>query len=311
MFYQNFIGIDIGKFTFVVAEQGTKTIKEYENSKAGITSFMKDHKGRLETALCVLETTGGYEMLVLETLCQKGYFAHRANTRKVKRFIQSYSDSAKTDALDACALARYGYERQASLTLYQLPSQSQKVLGELMARRMDLTQMLVMEKNRLKAPMGLAAKESIKAIIKVIHDQIQKITENLEVIIAKDKDLQEKQEVLRTITGVGSITAMKLTVLLPELGELNRREIASLCGVAPRANDSGKHQGYRRTGHGRLHVKEALFMAAMSASKSKSNLGTFYQNLIERGKKPMVAMTALKRKIIVIANAKIRERKNI
>lgn len=112
----------------------------------------------------------------------------------------------------------------------------------------------------------------------------------------QDDALKTKQNALLTIPGIGEVTALNLLILLPELGHLNRREIASLCGLAPRANDSG---------HGRDDVKPALFMAAMAARRSKSALGAYYENLTGRGKKPMVALTALMRKIIVIANAKI------
>lgn len=146
MFYQNFIGIDIGKATFVAACHGQKTTQEYANNLAGITSFINDNKALLPDALVVLETTGGYEQLLLDRLTAKGFRVHRANTRKVKNFVRSYSDGAKTDRLDALALARYGAERQASLGLYEPPSAVQRQLTELARRRLDLKKMAVVEK---------------------------------------------------------------------------------------------------------------------------------------------------------------------
>lgn len=126
-------------------------------------------------------------------------------------------------------------------------------------------------------------------------------------IIENDAVLKKKKEVLKTIPGVGEVTANYLLVLLPELGVLNRKQIASLTGLAPIANDSGQFKGYRATGHGRTGVKPILFMAAMAARNSNSWLKSFYNRLVEAGKKKIVALTALMRKIIVIANARIRD----
>lgn len=126
-------------------------------------------------------------------------------------------------------------------------------------------------------------------------------------IIETDAVLKEKKAVLKTIPGVGEVTAVNLLILVPELGTLNRKQIASLTGLAPIANDSGQFKGYRATGHGRAGVKPILFMAAMAARNSNSWLKSFYNRLIEAGKKKMVALTALMRKIIIIANARIRD----
>lgn len=305
MFYQNFIGIDIGKATFVAACHGQKTTQEYANNLAGITSFINDNKALLPDALVVLETTGGYEQLLLDRLTAKGFRVHRANTRKVKNFVRSYSDGAKTDRLDALALARYGAERHVSLGLYEPPSAVQRQLTELARRRLDLKKMAVVEKNRLQAPGTTFSRKSIQTMIQAITAELASITAQMQRLAEQDDALKTKQNALLAIPGIGEVTALNLLILLPELGHLNRREIASLCGLAPRANDSGQCTGYRRTGHGRDDVKPALFMAAMAARRSKSALGAYYENLTGRGKKPMVALTALMRKIIVIANAKI------
>lgn len=307
MFYQNFIGIDIGKEAFVVACHGATAAREYANTPSGIAAFIKDHKAQLADSLVVLETTGGYEQAALDRLCLKGYRVHRANTRKVKSFIRSYGDGAKTDRLDALALARYGAERHETLTLYTPPSKAMRQLTELARRRLDLKKMLVAEKNRYQAPGTAFTRKSIQTLLRVLQAEFESITVQMEKIAAQDVTLKAKQDVLRTIPGIGDVTALNLLVLVPELGQLNRREIASLAGLAPRACDSGKHHGYRRTGHGRDDVKPTLFMAAMAAQRSKSALGSYYESLVTRGKKPIVALTALMRKIIVIANAKIRD----
>jgi len=305
--YNNFLGIDIGKKAFVVAIHGEKTTKEYGNDATGIACFIKEKKSALSSGLCVVETTGGHEMRLLLNLCDAGFSAHRAPGRKIKNFIRSYGNEAKTDEIDAKALARYAQERFESLELFIPPSQNARQLYELAQRRNDIKQMLVMEKCRLQAPRVEYIKESIEEIIQSLKKSLDIITQKINELIETDKNLKEKKRVLLTVSGIGNIIANELLILVPELGSLNRREIASLVGVAPIARDSGQLKGYRRTGHGRGGIKPSLFLAAMAARQSKTSLKTFYESLIARGKKKMVALTALMRKIIVIANARLKE----
>jgi len=305
--YHNFIGIDIGKFNFSAALHSQKSVKEYSNDSLGIKEFFTDFKVILPNAFIVLEATGGYEMEVLFSLNDKKYAVHRANTRKVKSFIQSFGNVAKTDTLDAKALAFYGYERHKILDLFMPASQNLLNLYTLVQRRKDLTQFLVAEKNRAKSPKAALIKESCEVIIQTIADQIKQITTQINHLIQSDPTLKKCRKVLKTIPGIGDIIAQDLMALMPELGTLGRKQIASLAGLAPRANDSGKYKGYRHTGYGRSCIRPSLFLSAMAARNSHSELKAFYTNLINRGKKKMVALTALMRKILVIANAKIRD----
>lgn len=305
--YQNFFGIDIGKFTFVVSIHGEKSTMEYENSLTGISKFWQEFKSKLLNSLVILETTGNYEMPLLLDLCMKGISAHRANTRKVKNFIRSFGNAAKTDSLDAKALAYYGHERHQDLRLFKQPEQKMLNLYALAQRRRDLKEMLVAEKNRKKSPGSNLLQSSYDLMIEALENEIDKTTLQIEKIINEDADLKARKKVLKEIPGIGDKVAQDLLAFFPELGSLTRREVASLCGLAPRANDSGKHKGYRRTGHGREGIKPMLFLSAMAARNSNSKLKTYYEGLIARGKKKMVALTALMRKIIVIANAKIRD----
>ena len=305
--YHNFIGIDIGKFTFVVATHDNKSIKEYENVAAGIKSFMKDFNKVLPKALVVLEATGGYEKEVILSLVKKKIAVHRANTRHVKNFIRSYGNGAKTDALDAKALAFYGYERHHLLELHVPTSDKLAKIYALAQRRQDLNKMLVAEKNRAKGPNGTLIQESCVIIIKTIKDEIDRLVVEIEELIQSDNALLARQKVLQTVPGVGKIISQELLAFMPELGTIGGKQSASLGGLAPRANDSGKHQGYRMTGFGRGSIRPSLFLAAMAARNSKSDLAEFYKRLINRGKKKMVALTALMRKIIVICNARLRD----
>lgn len=305
--YNHFMGIDIGKFSFVVALYGEKTTKEYDSNPEGFKTFLEDYNEVLSTAFCVLETTGGYEKALLLTLRSHQYAVHRADTRKVKDFIRSNGTRAKTDALDAKGLAQYGYERHQRLEIYEPADETEMKLFVLVMRRNDLTQMLIAEKNRLKAPNNHIVKESCEKIITMLSKEIESITKNIDKLIESSPLLKEKKRILKTIPGIGDRVSSELLALLPELGTLDRRKIAALVGLAPQANDSGKRRGYRRTGHGRQGVKPKLFLAAMAARNSNSNLKDFYEKLVTSGKRKMVALTALMRKILVIANAKIRD----
>lgn len=305
--YNNFIGIDIGKLSFVVAVYESKKIREYENTTKGIEYFLKDYRSILSKGFIVLEATGGYEMRLLLTLCEKGLAVHRANTRKVKNFIRSLGNGAKTDPQDSKALALYGYERHKRLECFKPQSKQSLELYELIQRCCDLKLMLVAEKNRLKAPRANYVRGSYELMIETLTIQIQSLTDRINQIIKSDVVLSKKKAVLKTIPGIGEVTANHLLVLVSELGTINRKQIASLIGLAPIAKDSGQYKGYRATGHGRAGVKPILFMAAMAARNSNSSLKSFYNRLVKAGKKKMVALTALMRKIIVIANAKIRD----
>lgn len=303
--YQNFIGIDIGKSQVYVAIYASKEVQVYDNTTEGFHSFFSTHQRLLETALVILETTGGYEMALIRFLQRKGCSVHRANTRKVKHFVRSYGQLGKSDAIDAKALAHYGKERQAHLPVFT--EHGDKLLLHLIRRRRELKAMLIQEKNRLKAPDHSALLASYEKMRDVIKEEIDHMDKKIEATMTERADLTKKREVLSTIPGVGNITATQLMIFMPELGHLNRKQIASLGGVAPHPNESGKKVGYRYTKGGRREIKPLLFMAAMAAARSHTHLGSKYDELIGKGKKKMVAMTALMRKILVIANAKMRD----
>jgi transposase len=305
--YHTFMGIDIGKETLVVAVNGEAETRTFANSLEGFESFYMCYQGRIHTTLVVLETTGGYEMELITYLLEKEVALHRADTRKVKHFIRSLGRQAKTDAIDAQGLAKYGRERYLSLVIFQPKTQQEKELQQLMQRRLDIKKMLVQEKNRAQAPHQRWIKKSCEAVIGVLETQIIDVDEQINALIEQDEYLQAKQKTLQTVSGIGRVISSYLIGLLPELGTLDRRSIASLVGVAPYSRESGKKKGYRKTQGGRHEVRAILFMAAMTAARSHSPLGDFYRQLLARGKKKMVALTALMRKIIVIANARLAE----
>lgn len=305
--YTTFIGIDIGKFSFVVATDGQSTTTDYPNTSEGIRQFIADHRDTLPMALCVLEATGGYEMALLMTLVAQNAAIHRAHPRRVKQFIQSYGNGAKTDRLDALALARYARERHTTLNRFVPASPSVITLYQLVQRRNDLKSMLVAEKNRRQSPDSIAEiTASCESMIEVLQREVDQINQAIANVISKDRLLAKKHAVLLSIPGIGEKVSSELLALMPELGELDRRQAASLAGLAPRAKDSGRMQGYRRVSPGRQGIKPMLYLAAMAARNSHSGLKTYYEGLIDRGKPKLVALVALMRKLIVIANARLK-----
>jgi len=305
--YHNFIGIDIGKDELYVAVYGENKVTIYNNNKSGFIKMFKALKPQLNNSLVVLENTGGYEAEVIRYLQIKRIDVHRADTRKVKSFIRSTGRLGKSDSIDAHGLSRYAKERHEELKLYEQMQGAARELLQVTNRRSELKQMLVQEKNRLQAPDNQGMKKSHQTFIDFLNIEIGKIEKLQKELVSANKELQAKVELLKNeVDGIGEITAINILSTLPELGTLNRRQIASLSGVAPHPYESGKKIGYRSTRGGREVVKKILFMAALTATRSKGRLGEFYRGLVARGKKPMVAITALMRKIIVIANAKIK-----
>ena len=306
--YNNFIGIDIGKSEFVSFLKSDDKTNSYKNNRQGFKKFLNDHKDDLAHSLVILETTGGYEKACIDFLLDNNSAVHRADTRKVKNFIRSFGQHAKTDNLDAKALSLYGYERQDRLSLYKKTDKSHEELKLLIERRQELKQMLVQEKNRLQAPLNKPISQGIKTVISCFEKQINNIEKSMNEIIDKNQDLTRKKEILMTVPGIGPTTAVSLLALVPELGQLNRKQVASLCGVAPYAQQSGEKCRYRRTYGGRRNMRPILYMAAMGARRKKdSQLALFFERLTKSGKKPLVALVAIMRKIVVIANARIRE----
>lgn len=204
-------------------------------------------------------------------------------------------------------LAQYGFERCRYLQLFVPVSKEQTTLFALCQRRDDITKMLVQEKNRLKTPENDYIKESCQQTIEFLNNQVKNLDQAIQKIVHENPELQRCQKILETVPGIGRKTSQCLLCLIPELGSLNKKQVASLAGVAPHPKESGKAIGYRKITGGRSNVRSKLFTAAMAARNSKSELAAFYCKLVNNGKRKMVALTALMRKIIVIANAGLKE----
>lgn len=298
-----YVGCDVGKAEIVVYSSRDQTTTNLTNDPANLARFASSLD---PDCLVICEATGGYETVLLEALVTAQRPVHRADARKVKAFIRSLGTLAKTDAIDARALARYGQERHDRLKCWVPGDTDQVRLHALVMARRDIVADKTAWGNRQKAPGAKAAYAMIAPILKALDDQLAAINTAIADLIQSGK-LAAKANILQAIPGIGAVTAHSLVALMPELGTLDRKQAASLAGLAPHPKQSGQSNAYRRVRGGRPILRQALFMAAMCATKHNPTLKIFYQRLIANGKKPIVALTATMRKLITIANAKIRD----
>lgn len=300
------VGCDVGKRHIVIFDKALAQSSTIDNTPMALQTFAQS----LDPAcLVVCEATGGYETALLEALSAANVPAHRADARKVKAFIRSFGTLGKTDTIDARALTVYGAERLNRLAHWRIPDPDRVRLQSLVLTRRDLVNDRTAYGNHLKAPTAGPSRIFLKKILTALQRQIKALDGEIQTLLDQGGEITQAQNALLDIPGIGPATAAALIALMPELGTLSRRQAAALAGLAPHPNDSGLSNGYRRTRGGRPEVKRTLFMAALSASKHNPKLKTFYDRLIKNGKKPIVALTAVMRKIIIIANAKLRDLK--
>jgi len=309
--YKYFIGIDIAKENFEVAFYNPvdKSVqnKSFSNNKRGFAALLKHMKQEKTDYFITMEATGGYEEALLFYLAENSYAVSRISTLKSSYYMRSLRIYAKNDVIDAHALALLGAERYHDLKIFEPPEEDLLLLQKLSMRRNDLMQISIAERQRIKHPNYKDIMEYPQEIYEAVHQQILKIEDKISEIIKANEKLRKKRDIMTKFKGIGAQTSAVLLTILPELGQLTRRQIASLAGVAPHPKESGMHKGYRSTKGGRSEVKKALFMAALSAKNYNPTLKEFYDRLIQKGKKKMVALTAVMRKMIVILNAKIRD----
>jgi transposase len=297
------IGCDVGKASIVIFDSRDNRTRSIHNRTEDLALFAASLDAN---CLIVCEATGGYEAALLAAMVTAAIPAHRADARKVKAFIRSYGTLGKTDAIDARALAVYGAERHTSLVRWQARDTYRGQLQSLVLTRKDLVETRVAYTNRLAAPGSGYAKIYLEALRDALNVQIEAIEAATKALIRDNEPLKQAVKTLTKITSIGFTTASALLALLPELGSVDRWQIASLSGLAPHPNQSGFTDGYRRTKGGRPEVRRALFMAALSAARHHKTLRPFYEKLVANGKKKMVALVAVMRKLIIICNAVLR-----
>lgn len=298
-----FIGCDVGKSSIVVFDSANRRTRVIANAPQALSDFAMTLDAR---CFVVCEATGGYEAGLLAALLAAGVPAHRADARKVKAFIRSFGTLGKTDAIDARALARYASERRTDLARWRARDRERTNLQALVLTRRDLVRDRLAYANRCNAPGAEPAKAYLEAVIAGFDAQLRAIEQHIEEIIESCEPIAAALDALVAIKGVGRKTAAALLALMPELGAIGRKQAAALAGLAPHPRQSGATDAYRRTRGGRPEVKRVLFMAALAARKHNPDLRAFYDRLVATGKKPLVAITAIMRRIVVIANARLK-----
>lgn len=298
------IGCDVGKNTIVAYDSLTRRIHEIANRPPALAGFV----AALPTdCLLVCEATGGWEGALLEATLTAGIPAHRADARKVKAFIRSFGRLAKTDRIDAEGLARYGQERADRLALWQPPDPALQSLQALVRLRRDLVAERTAHKQRLKAPGGDAIRCHLDPLVDQLDRSIARLDADIACLTRQTDQLRIRIDAAASLEGCGAVTSVSLVALMPELGTLDRKACAALAGLAPHPRQSGDKDHYRHVRGGRTEIRPILFMAALSACRHNPHLKAFYERLVDNGKKKIVALTAVMRKLITIINARIRD----
>jgi len=297
------LGLDVSQDSVTLYDSLTRQTLTIDNRRDALLEALTPFTDR-ELAIC--EATGGHEDVLLAALHALGIPAHRADAAKVKAFIRSYGKRAKTDPIDARWLAQYGLDRAEKLSRWQPPEACQRQIEALVARRLDLVAMRRQEQCRLKAPRALLA-DDIAGHIAELDARIRAIETEIQHLIAQHQQLALRDVALRSVPGISHVLAPLLIATMPELGSINRHKAASLAGCAPHPKDSGKTNAYRQCSGGRRQLRPPLFIAALAAARGKNPLADFYRNLLKAGKPKRLALAAVMRKIITIANARIRD----
>ena len=299
-----FVGVDVSKATLDVYRPDTNELLKIENSDDAIRQLCLQLEKKKRRVLVVMEGTGGYEFLLLKHLGNHKLDAVVINPRRVRDFARGIGLDAKTDPIDAKVISKYAEviapKPMATKSDHELKHTA------LVARRNQLLELINQENNRLKQSWDDDAKQSIREVLEVLKNQLKSLDSLLAQMIAKDTANERKIEILQSVKGVGAVTISTLIAELPELGKLNRGEVAKLVGVAPINRDSGTKSGKRFIGGGRGQVRRVLYMSTIVAIRFNPTIKAFYQRLKALGKESKVAIVACMRKFITILNLLIK-----
>lgn len=299
-----FVGIDVSKEWLDLHILPSNTRRSIPNTEEGckkIAAMLKP----LQPKNIVMEGTGGYEKLIATQLAEKELPVAVVNPRQVRDFARSLGILAKTDKIDAEVIARFA--QQVAPEPRFVPDQQRIELKELATRRRQMIIIRGAEQNRLERTHSSAARLSIQRIIQTLDEQLKEIDDTIDRTIKSSPIWRAQDELLQSVKGIGPATSSALIAALPELGRVNRREIASLVGVAPFNVDSGKKRGKRMVRGGRTDVRKSLYMAALTACRWNPVIKAFYDHLLAGGKQKKVAITACMRKILTILNAMMKQ----
>ena len=299
-------GVDVASTELVVRVSSEAQVRRYANDLKGIRDLVNLFREK-KVSLVVCEHTGRHEWGLLQALWKKGIPVHCAHPKSVHNFAKALNENAKSDPIDAGVLLEYGLRMDLCPTLPPKPELT--ALRELTARRDDLNEMLVKEKNRLCAPaISLSLKADIKNHIRQLKSALKALEKRMRALVLEHESLRTPIERLDEEHGVGLVSAAALYANVPELGTLNRQSAAALVGLAPFIRSSGKFAGQRKITGGRTLPRNALYLVALSViRKHRHPLRALYSRLKKSGKKSMVAITAVMRKLIIHFNTVLKE----
>jgi transposase len=299
-----FVGIDVSQARLDIAVRPTERVWSVTNDESGVTALVAE-LSELQPELIVVEATGGLQTLVVAAVAAARLPIVVINPRQTRDFARASGRLAKTDVLDAAVLAHFAEALRP--TPRPLPDEMAQQLTALITRRRQLLEMRIAENNRLRrsAP---NMRQSIEKHLAWLDQELESINQDIERMIQSSPVWRVKENLLRSVPGVGPTVARILVAELPELGRLNRKEIAALVGVAPLNRDSGTFRGRRVIWGGRALVRRALYMAALVASRHNPVIKAFYDRLVAAGKTPKVALVACMRKLLTILNAMLAHR---
>lgn len=300
-----FVGIDVSKAHLdVCVDSEVHAEFTVDNSAAGIAELVSRLRVLAPTRI-VIESTGRYSRLVAAELCQVGLPVCVVNPRQARDFARSLGRMAKTDTIDARSLA--GFARVAGLRSSEKQPEHQAILDDRVTRRRQVVQMLVMEHNRREGVTDKLTLSHIKKVIRLLEQQREELDREIAKLIDSDDDWRSRRDTLITVPGIGDSTASMLVTDLPELGKLNREQIAALVGVAPLNRDSGTLRGKRSIFGGRPHVRATLYMATLSAMRFNPAIKAFADRLRAAGKPFKIIAVACIRKLVTILNVMLKD----
>jgi transposase len=299
-----FIGIDVSKARLDIAVRPTGMKQTFSNDKAGINALVERLSG-FKPTLIVLEATGNLERAVARALVSAEFALTIVNPRQVRDFARATGQLAKTDSIDADVLAHFAQVVRPPIRALADPASCE--LKDLIARRRQLSAMIVAESNRLDRASKTVA-QRITAHIRWLEKELQRADHDLDHSIRQSPIWQANHDLLQSAPGIGPVTSRTLLAELPELGQLNSKQISALVGLAPFNRDSGSLKGKRCIWGGRAPVRAALYMAALVATRRNPVIKKFYVRLRAAGKKPKLALVACMRKLLTILNSMIKHK---
>jgi transposase len=297
---ERFVGVDVSKARLDVHVRPLSIELSFGNDEAGIEELSAHLSAEGLETLVVLEATGGLQERAAAALAAAGLHVAVVNPRQVRDFARASGRLAKTDRLDAAAIAAFAEAVKPEPR--PLADSERQGLIDLVARRRQLVEMRAAEKIR-RAQMPARLRGTLEAHLTFLDKAIAEIDQDIGTCLRQSRAWRVEEALLASVPGLGPITRATLLAKLPELGALSRRQIAALVGVAPINRDSGRFRGRRSIGGGRADVRAVLYMAAMTAARCNPVIKAFHQRLISAGKPPKVALTACMRKLLTILNA--------